>query len=76
MPMMDDQYSYPYAEHPSYSPPPDYTGVNPIDYSSATPDIPPMAPSTWQPLGAAMFGDTLNSFLTSFISWFNAVRSS
>jgi hypothetical protein len=73
---MDDQFSYPYAEHPSYSPPPDYASPGAMDYRSETPDLPPMAPSTYQPFGAAMFGDTVNSFLNSFIAWFNAVRSS
>jgi hypothetical protein len=73
--MMDDQYSYPYAEHPSYSPPPDYSSPGQIDWTSATPDS-PVAPSGWRPFGATILGDTGYNFLQSFVAWFNAVRSS
>jgi hypothetical protein len=72
---MDDQYSYPYAEHPSYSPPPDYHSPGSIDYRSETPESPMPAP-VQQPFGATIFGDTGWNFLQSFIAWFNAVRSS
>jgi hypothetical protein len=71
--MMDDMYSYPYAEHPSYSPPPDSSLPGQTDWSSATPD---MAPSAWRPFGAQMLGDTGYHFLQRVIAWFNAVRSS
>jgi len=70
---MDDFYSYPYAEHPSYSPPPDFTTPGASDWWSATPSS-PVASSGWTPFGAQMLGDTAYSFLHSFMAWFQAVR--
>lgn len=73
--MMDDLYSYPYAEHPSYSPPPDYMSPGSSDWSSATPAS-PTSPTGWMPFGAQLLGDTAYSFLQSFVAWFQAVRQS
>jgi hypothetical protein len=80
--MMDDMYSYPHDQHPSFSPPPDYTSPNPTDWSSATPGTPwpstmlsaPTTPPNWTPFGAQLFGDTAYAFLQSFVAWFNAIR--
>jgi hypothetical protein len=72
--MMDDLYSYPYAEHPSYSPPPDYSSPMAGDWSSATPEA-PVHPLGWRPFGAHLVGDTAYAFLTSFVAWLRAVRS-
>jgi hypothetical protein len=73
--MLDDLYTYPYPEHPSYSPPPDYHSPGASDWSSATPDV-GAPPTGWRPFGAHMFGDTAYAFLQSFVAWFQAVRQS
>jgi hypothetical protein len=72
-PIMDDMYSYPHDQHPSFSPPPDYTSPNPTDWTSATPSA-PMTPPNWTPFGAQRFGDTAYAFLQSFVAWFHAIR--
>lgn len=72
---MDDFYSYPYAEHPSYSPPPDDTTPGAMDDASAAPES-PASPTGWRPFGATLFGDTAYAFLQSFVAWFQAVRHS
>jgi hypothetical protein len=79
--MADDFYSYPYPDHPAYSPPPDYTSPNPIDYTSATPSTPFTDPGVSSmgaprvtPFAAHMLGDTAYGFLQSFLAWFNAIR--
>jgi hypothetical protein len=71
--MLDDRYSYPYAQHPAYSPLPDYTSPQPTDWTAATPGTPLMPPG-WTPFGAQLLGDTAYSFLQSFVAWVNAIR--
>jgi hypothetical protein len=72
--MMDDFYTYPCPQHPSDSPPPDYSSPGASDWWSATPAA--SGHSGFTPFGAQMLGDTAYSFLQSFVAWFQAVRQS